>query len=348
MFEIDLTINEPFQLESGIELHELKLRVSVYGRLNADRSNAVLVYHALTGSSRIAEWWNGVIGDGSGLDTASHAFICVNYLGSCYGSTSASDLRTLTDDGTLPIVSISDIVRASSKAFAYLGIERFRAVVGGSVGGMLALQTAVDLPNITEKVIAFAATPLSALALGLNHIQRQAVRSEGPALARKIAVMSYRSHNQLQRQFGRRPDRSGEDPASDHLHRFDVGGYLDHQGDIFVKRFSADSYLLLTKAMDLFDLSDDDIRRINAEVTLVGISTDWLFPPSDVRALGERMQGFGVRARYLEIGSDAGHDAFLTESTSVSEILERQIAGGTARVNGAAGQGRTSVVAGVS
>ncbi|HQZ83365.1 MAG TPA: alpha/beta fold hydrolase [Pyrinomonadaceae bacterium] len=321
MFEIDLLINEPFELESGEVLTELKLRTTIYGKLNADRSNAVLVFHALTGSSRIHEWWNGVIADGGVLDTSKDAFICVNYLGSCYGSTSAKALKRRSSRREIPIVSTRDIVRSTSLLFEYLGVSRFKAVIGGSVGGMLALQFAVEFPDLADEVIAIAAAPLSAMGLALNHIQRQATARGDIDIARKIALLSYRSPTEFTDKFGRKPNRNGEDPTAKFQDRFDVGGYLDHQGAEFRKRFELESYELLTKAMDLFDLTDDEIRKVRSRISFIGISSDWLFPPADIRALAARFAENGVDARYHELRSDVGHDAFLTETDEITGIL---------------------------
>lgn len=320
MFEIDYSTNEPFFLESGKVLNEVKLRCSIYGRLNADRSNAVLVFHALTGSSRIGDWWNGVIGDGEALDTSELAFVCINYLGSCYGSTSARTLKRRDRQNGVPVVTARDMVRANALLFEHLGIKKFRAVVGGSVGGMLALQFAVEFPDRTDEVISIAATPLSAMGLALNHIQRQAVSRGDLGLARKIAVVSYKSPRQFDTRYGRKPNRNGEDPRKNGG-RFDIGGYLDHQGELFLERFELESYELITKTMDLFDLTEDDIAQIRSRVSLVGISSDWLFPAADVKALRDRLVRKGVNAKYHEIESDNGHDAFLSDTSEMSRVL---------------------------
>lgn len=320
MFEIDFRFNEPFELESGEVLDEVSLRCTIYGKLNADKSNAVLVFHALTGSSRVGDWWNGVICDGCALDTSELAFVCVNYLGSCYGSTSARSIKKRRR-GSLPIVTTRDIVRANALLFEYLGIGKFRAVIGGSVGGMLALQFAVDYPELSDEIVSIAATPLSAMGLALNHIQRQALRKGDIELARKIALVSYKSPRQFDARFARKPNRNGEDPRKGHDHRFDVGGYLDHHSEAFRERFEIESYELITKAMDLFDLTDAEIRQIGANVSLVGISSDWLFPASDVRLLRDRFVRLGVNAKYHQIESDDGHDAFLSDIGEMSRVL---------------------------
>jgi homoserine O-acetyltransferase len=324
MFEIDFKFVEPFVLESGEVLPSFELRATIYGKLNADKSNAVLVFHALTGSSRIGDWWEGVIGPGKGLDTSKYAFICVNYLGSCYGSTSGSSLKKLDKSykSELPLVTVRDIVRTNVHLLDYLGISKFKAVIGGSVGGMLALQFASDFPGLTESVVAIGATPLSAMGLALNHLQRQALKLDDIEMARKIAMLSYKSPVQFDKRFGRKPNRNGEDPKKRTADRFDISGYLDYQGDIFRKRFEAESYRIITKAMDLFELNDEQIRRISAKTYLIGISSDWLFPAKDVFDLNRRFRRNGVDSTFTELQSDDGHDAFLSDTDKMSQILE--------------------------
>ena len=330
MFEIDFKFNEPFTLESGEILDSLQLRCTIYGKLNADKSNAVLVFHALTGSSRIGDWWNGVMCDGCALDTSEYAFVCVNYLGSCYGSTSGSALKKLGKSykKELPLVTVRDIVRSNIHLLEYLGIKKFKAVIGGSVGGMLALQFAADYPDLTEKVISIAATPLSAMGLALNHLQRQAIYLNDIGLARQIAMITYKSPRQFDNRFGRKPNRNGENPKAKHKNRFDIAGYLDYQGEIFNKRFEIESYQLITKAMDLFDLTDEQIQQISAKVLLVGISSDWLFPADDVRSLAKRFKRNGVKTEYFEIVSEDGHDAFLSDVAETSRVLKEILATG--------------------
>lgn len=324
MFEIDFKFDEPFELESGEILDSFQLRCTIYGKLNEDKSNAVLVFHALTGSSRIGDWWEGVIGNGKGLDTSENAFICVNYLGSCYGSTSGSSLKKLGKSYKkgLPLVTVRDIIRTNVHLLEFLGIKRFKAVVGGSVGGMLALQFAADFPNLTEKVVAIGATPLSPMGLALNHLQRQAVKNNDIEMARKIAMLSYKSPTQFNQRFGRKPNRNGENPHKKHENRFDIAGYLDYQGEIFQKRFELESYQIITKAMDLFDLTDEQIQQITAETHLVGISSDWLFPCDDVENLSRRFRRNAVNTTFTELISDDGHDAFLSDTAKMSEILK--------------------------
>ncbi len=314
MFEIDFKFCEPFRLESGADLLSLDLRCSIYGQLNHEKSNAVLVFHALTGSSRITEWWSEMLGVGKALDTEKFAFVCVNALGSCYGSTDAKNIKS--------VVTTRDIVRSQEMLLEYLGIKKFQAVCGGSLGGMLALQFAADFPDKTEKCVAIGAAPLSAMGLAFNHLQRAAIKHEnGVGLARQIAMISYKSKDIFDANFARQPNRNGENPFAKLEDRFDIAGYLDYQGEKFVERFDVESYNVLSKAMDLFDLTDAEIQKITAKISLVGISSDWLFPATDVRDLAERMKSQGVNTDYIEMNSTDGHDAFLSDTAQMSKIL---------------------------
>ena len=316
--EKDFVLGEPFALESGEILPALKQRFAIYGQLSERCDNAVLVFHALTGSARIGEWWGNVLGPGRALDTERFCFICVNNLGSCYGSTGAGEIKTVLTTG--------DIVRAQIKLADHLKIEKFHAAIGGSVGGMLALQLAADFSGRVRHCISVGATPLSAMGLALNHLQREAMKQEnGISLARQIAMISYKSKELFDARFARQPNRNGENPHQNLAARFDVAGYLDYQGAKFVERFDAATYQLLAKAMDLFDLSDAEIGQITCLVSLVGISSDWLFPASDVRNLTEKMRQLGVNADYSEIVSADGHDAFLSDAAATNETLKKMI-----------------------
>ncbi|HEX8144407.1 MAG TPA: homoserine O-acetyltransferase [Pyrinomonadaceae bacterium] len=347
--EADFTFaqDEPFELATGGRLQPVTLRYALYGELNSARDNAILVCHALSGSARIADWWPQLLGAGLPFDPARYCMIGINVIGSCYGSTGPMSENPRTPGasyaGEFPLVTISDWVRAQARLLDHLGIERLRAVVGGSVGGMQALQWAVDFPERVERSIAVGAAPLSTMGLALNHLQRQAIRNDpawaagryaperqpvaGLALARAIAMCTYKSAALFTERFARRPDRSGEDPYHLVDGRFDIAGYLDYQGLIFTKRFDANSYILISKAMDTFELSrgyeseEAALRRIRAHVLLVGISSDWLFPASDVRALSERARQAGVRVSYAELSSSHGHDGFLADTELLEPII---------------------------
>ena len=346
--EGDCTITDdaPFQLACGAQLQPVTLRYALYGRLNEERDNAILVCHALSGSARIADWWPKMFGPASVFDTERYCVIGVNVIGSCYGSTGpgSSDPRTGKRYGSqFPLVSVADMVRAQAELLDSLGVRRLHTVIGGSIGGMQALQWAVDFPDRVERCIAIGAAPLSPMGLALNHLQRQAIRNDpawrnagygadaqplkGLALARAIAVCTYKSPELFTERFGRNPNRNGEDPCRSLNDRYDVAGYLDHQGTSFTQRFDANSYLVLSKAMDTFDLTRGyrseavALRRIVARVLLVGISSDWLFPATDILNLSERMQWAGVDASYEELSSSHGHDAFLTEADLLASLI---------------------------
>jgi homoserine O-acetyltransferase len=337
---------QPFRLTSGEFLQPLTLRYALYGTLNKARDNAILVCHALSGSARVADWWPEMFGPGGIFDTERYCVIGINVIGSCNGSTGPSSPNPRTGKAygqTFPLISIADMVGAQAQLLDGLGVKRLHAVVGGSIGGMQALQWAVDFPERVDTCVAIGAAPLAAMGLALNHLQRQAIRNDplwlegsyepdnqpvaGLALARALAVCSYKSPELFTERFAREPDRSGEDPAASMPGRYDVAGYLDYQGQTFTHRFDANSYLVLSKAMDTFDLARGysseaaALRRIQARVLLVGISSDWLFPATDILALTERMQRAGVEASYRELASAHGHDAFLADAKLLARLV---------------------------
>jgi homoserine O-acetyltransferase len=328
-------------------LQPVTLRYALYGELNEARDNAILVCHALSGSARVADWWPHLFGENSLFDTARYCIVGINALGSCYGSTGPQSPNPNKPGETygsdFPLVTVSDMVETQARLLDHLEIERLACVIGGSVGGMQALRWAVNYPERVERCIAIGAAPLSAMGLALNHLQRWAIRNDpawlggryapdarpvnGLALARALAMCSYKSAELFNERFARRPDRSGEDPHASMSERFDVAGYLDYQGTRFTKRFDANSYLLISKAMDNFELARGysteakALSRITARLLMVGISSDWLFPASDVRALAERAQAAGVDATYKELSSPHGHDGFLADAAHLTAIV---------------------------
>jgi homoserine O-acetyltransferase len=346
-FEDDFTFaaDSPFVLEGGGALQPVTLHYAGYGELSPAGDNVVLVCHALSGSARIADWWADMFGPQGAFDTARYCFLCCNVIGSCYGSTGPACIDPLTGrpyGPSFPLISVADMVRAQACLLDHLGIWRLEAALGGSIGGMQALQWAIDFPERVGGCIGIGCTTLSAMGLALNHLQSQAIRNDpafqnglysesparGLALARAIAMISYKSAALFAERNGRNPDRGGEDPYRSMEERFDVAGYLDHQGEKFVARFDANSYLTLAKAMDLFDPARRygseaaALRRIRARVLLIGISSDWLFPAADVRALAERMRALGVDCSYAELASGHGHDGFLADPAGLTALLE--------------------------
>lgn len=345
--------DETFRLAGGGNLQPVTLRYALYGELNRARDNAILVCHALSGSARVADWWPQLFGQDSLFDTARYCVVGVNVIGSCYGSTGPTSLNPNRPGEAygidFPLVTISDMVRSQALLMDYLGIERLSCVIGGSIGGMQALRWAVDFPDRVKRCVAIGVAPLTAMGLALNHLQRQAIRNDpawqggryspdeppvnGLALARALAMCSYKSAELFEERFARRPDRSGEDPHGSLSARFDIAGYLDYQGSIFTRRFDANSYLLISKAMDNFELArgfdseEEALLRIKARLLLVGISSDWLFPASEVRALFERARAAGVNAAYAELESTHGHDGFLADAHRLAQIIRPHLGG---------------------
>ncbi len=303
-------------------------RVSIYGTPRADGSNVVLVAHALTGSSRIADWWGELLGPGKLFDPAESAVVGINLLGSCYGSTgpTSADADGRPYGDRFPVVTVGDMVEAQRRALQALGIPRVATIIGGSLGGMQAIEWVVRFPGLLDHAVVIGAYDhFSAMGIALNKIARDAIAIGGfPAgleLARKIAMLTYKSDALLRERFGRKPDRNGGDPFTDSAARFDVEGYLDYQGRIFSARMDAQTYLVLTRAMDLFETRDRKLAPSLPKMTFAGISSDWLFPPADVRATAERFAQAGAESVYLEMQSNHGHDAFLAEPEHLARIL---------------------------
>ena len=350
-FEGDFVLDEVLPLESGEELISPKLHYAVYGRLNAVCDNAVLVCHALSGSAQVAQWWPQLFVPGGLLDLERDCVIGINIFGSCYGSTGPESIDPATGapyGPTFPLINIRDIVRVQARLIDSLGIARLKLAIGASIGGMQVLEWAILFPDRVARAISIGVAPLGAMGLGLNHLQRQAIMidsawhsgyykpGEGPhgglALARSLGIISYKSVPLFEQRFSRKPNRhGGENPwistAAGQNGRFDVAGYLDYQGERFIGRFDANSYIAITRTMDIFD----PIRghespftayaRITAHLTLVGISTDWLFPPEDIRSLAAIIKAAGARCDYREMASIHGHDAFLAEPEQLVRLL---------------------------
>jgi homoserine O-acetyltransferase/O-succinyltransferase len=349
-------------LECGQALAPIDVAYRTYGSLNAARSNAVLVCHALTGDQYVAEphpvtgkpgWWENTVGPGCPIDTNRFFVICSNVLGGCMGSTGPASRR---EDGTpwgtdFPPITIADMVRAQAMLMDHLGIERLFCVTGGSMGGMQVLQWAASFP---ERV--FAAVPIATAAhhsaqnIAFNEVSRQAISADpdflggryweagrvparGLAVARMMAHITYLSEAALQRKFGRRL-RGAEEAATMFDDIFEVESYLRHQGSSFVRRFDANSYLTVTRAMDWFDLAADhagDLTRAFAgsrtRFCLVSFSSDWLFPTAQSRAVARALNRAAANVSFVEIESDKGHDAFLLDDPDFYRTLAGFLSG---------------------
>src|SRR6202453_3785262 len=352
--ESDFVLDEHLLLDCGRTLANPTLHYAVYGRLNAARDNAVLVCHALSGSARVGDWWPELFAPDGLLHLETDCVLCVNLLGSCYGSTGPGSLDPESGNAygpDFPLVSIRDNVRAQAQLLDSLAIARLRLVLGGSIGGMQALDWSIEYPERVERAAIIAVAPLSAMGLALNHLQRKAIQQDpeweaghylpqrpprrGLALARQIAMLSYKSASLFDERFARNPNRNGEDPRGlDDLGggliggRFDIAGYLDHQGQRFIDRFDANAYLAILRTMETWDPLHGDrspteaFSRIRARLSFIGISSDWLFPPQSVREFAYAMRAAGVQADYREMSSDHGHDAFLAEQAELVRLLQ--------------------------
>ncbi len=353
-YEGDFVLDEHLMLESGRTLAQPTLHYAVYGRLNAARDNAVLICHALSGSARVGDWWPEIFAPGAVLSLEHDFVICINILGSCYGSTGPGSVDPdtgLVYGPDFPLVSIRDNVRAQAHLLDSLGIRRLRLVLGGSIGGMQALEWAIQDPARVERAAIIGVAPLSAMGLALNHLQRQAIQNDpdwdggyylpqrqpllGLSLARQIGMLSYKSAGLFDERFSRNPNRNGEDPWSHDSQggglvggRFDIAGYLDNQGERFIQRFDANAYLAILRTMDIWDplnghaSPSEAFGGIRAHLTFIGISSDWLFPPESVRSLADLVRSAGVPAEYREMASSHGHDAFLAEQAELVQLLQ--------------------------
>ncbi len=348
---------QPLQLDSGGQLAPLEIAYRTYGELNADKSNAVLVCHALTGDQHCAGehpvsgkpgWWNRLIGPGLPLDPARHFIICSNVIGGCMGSTGPASINPATGQAyglSFPVITIADMVRAQAMLVEALGVETLFAVVGGSMGGMQVLQWAADYAEkIFSAVIIASAARHSAQNIAFHEVGRQAVMADpdwrggsyavhgvrpekGLAVARMAAHITYLSEPALQRKFGRELQRDGLSWGFDA--DFQVESYLRHQGASFVDRFDANSYLYITRAMDYFDLAQSHggilaeafKKARNVRFCVLSFTTDWLYPTAENRHIVRALNAAGARASFVEIESDKGHDAFLLDEPVMNAAL---------------------------
>jgi len=347
----------PLALESGGRIGGLEIAYKTYGRLNAQRSNAILVCHALTLDQHVASrhpvtgkpgWWGSLVGPGRPLDPERHFIVCSNVVGGCMGSTGPSSINPATSAPyglTFPVITIADMVRAQAMLVEALGIERLFAVVGGSMGGMQVLQWAADYPErVFAAVCIAAAARHSAQNIAFHEVGRQAIMADpdwrggdyaalgsrpekGLAVARMAAHITYLSEAALQRKFGRELQRDGLSWGFDA--DFQVESYLRHQGASFVDRFDANSYLYITRAMDYFDLAaghGDSLAEAfrgarDVRFFVASFTSDWLYPTPESRAVVRALNAAGARASFVEIDSDKGHDAFLLDEPVLRDAL---------------------------
>ncbi len=349
--------DKPLKLDAGVELSPYQVAYQTYGELNADKSNAILICHALTGDQHVHNvhpvtgkdgWWDSMIGPGLPIDTDRFFIICSNVLGGCMGTTGPASKDPKTGEAyglSFPVVTIRDMVRAQAALLDHLGIEKLLCVTGGSMGGMQVLQWAVTYP---ERI--FSALPIATAArhsaqnIAFHEVGRQAVMADpdwrdgkylaqgtsprrGLAVARMAAHITYLSDAALHRKFGRRlQDR--ELPTFGFDADFQVENYLRYQGSSFVERFDANSYLYITRAMDYFDLAGEHgdvlanaFRKLKSRVCVVSFTSDWLFPTEEARQVVHALNAAGAPVSFAEIETDKGHDAFLLDEPELFAIV---------------------------
>jgi homoserine O-acetyltransferase/O-succinyltransferase len=368
-------LDEPLMLDAGVALAPFQIGYQTYGTLNAERSNAILICHALTGDQHVAStnpvtgkpgWWEIMVGPGKPIDTDRYFIICSNVLGGCMGTTGPASINPATGEPyglTLPLITIPDMVRAQAMLVKRLGIDSLFCVLGGSMGGMQVLQWAAEYKDRV-----FAALPIATAArhsaqnIAFHEVGRQAVMADpewrggrylaedtrpsaGLAVARMAAHITYLSDMALHRKFGRRL-QNREAPTFSFDADFQVESYLRYQGEAFVERFDANSYLYVTRAMDYFDIAADHDGSLakafagtSTRFCVVSFTSDWLFPTADSRQVVHALNAAGASVSFAEIASDKGHDAFLLDEPELFAIT-RGFLEAAARARGLEGPSR--------
>lgn len=349
---LQISTGRPLALEAGGHLRDVTIAYETWGELDATASNAVLVCHAWTGDSHVhgpaghghptGGWWGGVVGPGLALDTERYFVVCANVLGGCQGSTGPASVDPaigLPYGSRFPVVTIRDMVRAQAKLADHLGIASWRSVVGGSMGGMQALEWGIAFPQRVRSLVPIATCLQStAQQIALTAIGKRAIlldphfhggdfygHDQGPAvglaIARQVAQVSFRSDEAFSSRFGRQTVEG--DDAFGLLDRFEIERYLDYHGEKLVRRFDANSYLVLGKAMDLHDVGRNRngiasaLRRIRVPVLAMGIPSDVLYPRYQQLAIRDGVQAAGGSCQYVDLDSTDGHDAFLIAADQV-------------------------------
>ncbi|WP_426111737.1 homoserine O-succinyltransferase MetX [Massilia sp. PWRC2] len=356
-----MSFAEPLRLQSGAQLADYTLMYETYGALNADRSNAVLVCHALNASHHVAGiyaddpkkvgWWDNMVGPGKPLDTDRFFVIGVNNLGSCFGSTGPMDINPATAKpygAAFPVVTVEDWVAAQARLADQLGIEQFACVMGGSLGGMQALAWSIMYPKRLANCMVIASTPkLTAQNIAFNDVARQAILSDpdyhggdfyehgvvpknGLRVARMVGHITYLSDDDMAEKFGRKLRNAAEsnEYKFDFGIDFEIESYLRYQGDKFSEYFDANTYLLITKALDYFDPAlahDGNLTRAlegtEAAFFIASFSTDWRFSPERSREIVEALISNRRQVTYAEIDAPHGHDAFLLEDSRYMNMV---------------------------
>lgn len=358
---------DEMRLSSGASLGPVTLAYETYGRLNDSRDNAILILHAFSGDAHVAGvhaeddekpgWWEYMVGPGKGIDTERFFVICINILGSCMGSTGPASTHPATGRPyalDFPMVTIGDMVRAQKVLLDHLGVVELHAVVGGSVGGMQALEWCVLYPRMVKAAVLLATTTRhSALAIAFNEVARQSIMADpnwsqgqyygkakpdmGLAVARMIGHVTYLSDESMRLKFGRRL-KDKTDFSFNFDADFQVESYLRYQGAKFVERFDANSLLFITKAADYFDLGREygdgslvnAFSRAQSRFLVVSFSSDWLYPTYQSRDMVQAMKKNGLDVSFCEVEAQWGHDAFLIPSPRLTKLLKGFLANGSA------------------
>ena len=350
------TIKNPLKLLSGRVLSQYDLRYETYGSLNKDKSNAVLICHALSGNHHVAGyhegeekpgWWNNMIGPSKPIDTNKLFVVCLNNLGGCHGSTGPTSINPETNKtygSDFPIITVSDWVTSQKELMSYLGIPFWKFVIGGSLGGMQALQWSFQYPELINNCIAIAAAPkLTAQNIAFNEIARQAIMKDpnwhngnylekgvspdqGLALARMLGHITYLSDESMREKFGR--DLKTSKLNFNYDVEFQIESYLKYQGEKFVTGFDANTYMLMTKSLDYFDPIKDmsqslikNLQKSKSKFLIISFTSDWRFPPKRSKEIVKLLLDNERNVSYSEISADGGHDAFLMGNHDYFDIM---------------------------
>ena len=346
-----------FILSNGVKLGPITIAYQTYGELNSKKNNAILVFHALSGDSHAAGynspddtkpgWWDTIIGPGKPFDTKKFFVICANVIGGCKGSTGPSSINPETKKPfglAFPVVSIKDMLTPQKKLLEHLGIEKLFCIAGGSMGGMLALQWLVTYPDTVQGAMLIATSPThTAQAIAFNSVGRFAIISDpnwnngnyygmeipkiGLSIARMIGHITYLSEESMHKKFGRESIKVANSPLANFVREFEVESYLQHQGESFIKRFDANSYLYISKAIDDFDITDgynnlpEAFRNIKAKCLVISFTSDWLYPKEQSMQIVKALKINGIETTYTNFEAEYGHDSFLIEDERLKKLF---------------------------
>ena len=342
-------------LKSGIKLKGVTLAYETYGLLNADKSNAILVFHALTGDAHAAGfhkdaktpgWWDPMIGSGRAFDTDKYFVICINCIGGCKGSTGPSSINSATGKPwglSFPVITIEDMVESQKRLIDHLGIKKLLCATGGSMGGLMALEWSVRFPDALQSAILIATNyKHTAQQIALHEVARQAIMADpnwskgdyygkdlpaqGMSVSRMIGHITYMSERSMEEKFGRKL-QGKEKVGYDFSHDFEVESYLKYRGASFVQRFDANSYLYLSKALDYFDLSEDEdlltvFKKVKTKFLVITFTSDWLYPSYQSKKMVKAMKANDLDVSSIEIDTNYGHDSFLVEIEGQSRLVK--------------------------